>query len=386
MSDDNLLISLRSYSPRPGRDPLEDFITEAFAWTLRTHPSLAEELLSAITERERDVSDIEWETQVNVGDGFADMVGWDGHRAFLFEHKTGSEATADQIHRYREAIGAEEVVTILITGNRWNFTGSDQEGVDEPDVHWAWARVYEVFDRWQQKISEDTDRVEDFLALLDHEGLGPRENISESELCAFMVSRDTLDKLATSLKSIGNRTDEWEFAYEHHQDPHGENQPEPRWSQKPIRYGRIALKLYSEPGPNVIFGFIIDPENIGTTLVGSDSVPDLAVYLRLPHDDLSKGQYKEVVESKAYNELRERMQDTGDNRWTEFARGPRDSSFHDYHPIVLQRSLAPVLRGADTSDEEEQATLSAFKDGVEEFLREDELQRLRKKITRFREG
>jgi hypothetical protein len=45
-----------------------------------------------------------------------------------------------------------------------------------------------------------------------------------------------------------------------------------------------------------------------------------------------------------------------------------------------------VLRGADTSDEEEQATLSAFKDGVEEFLREDELQRLRKKITRFREG
>ncbi|MEM6502043.1 MAG: hypothetical protein AAF685_09415, partial [Cyanobacteria bacterium P01_C01_bin.89] len=36
-----LLSSLRKYRPREGHDPLENFITEAFAWILRKHPDFS---------------------------------------------------------------------------------------------------------------------------------------------------------------------------------------------------------------------------------------------------------------------------------------------------------------------------------------------------------
>jgi len=37
---DNLLSRLFSYSPRPGRQPLEDYCTEALAWCLRSSQDL----------------------------------------------------------------------------------------------------------------------------------------------------------------------------------------------------------------------------------------------------------------------------------------------------------------------------------------------------------
>jgi hypothetical protein len=43
---DNLLSRLFSYSPRPGRQPLEDYCTEALAWCLRSSPDLRTKFLS----------------------------------------------------------------------------------------------------------------------------------------------------------------------------------------------------------------------------------------------------------------------------------------------------------------------------------------------------
>ena len=37
-----LLESLRKYRPREGKDPLENFITEAFAWILNNYSDFAE--------------------------------------------------------------------------------------------------------------------------------------------------------------------------------------------------------------------------------------------------------------------------------------------------------------------------------------------------------
>ncbi len=48
--DDSLLVSLRQYRPREGRDSLEDFVTEIFCWILRNSLESRSAVLAAIKE------------------------------------------------------------------------------------------------------------------------------------------------------------------------------------------------------------------------------------------------------------------------------------------------------------------------------------------------
>jgi len=133
--NDSLLVSLRSYRARPGRDAREDFITTAFAWTLRFVPELGDALLDHIDAKADVTSSSEgskWDTHVSLDHGIVDMVADQGSRVYLFEHKVYSEATAEQVDRYRRSVDASEVVTVLITASRWNYT-SDPSHPD-PDV------------------------------------------------------------------------------------------------------------------------------------------------------------------------------------------------------------------------------------------------------------
>lgn len=49
--DDSLLVRLRSYRPREGRDSLEDFVTEAFCWLLRQSEEFSKYFLKEIIQR-----------------------------------------------------------------------------------------------------------------------------------------------------------------------------------------------------------------------------------------------------------------------------------------------------------------------------------------------
>src|SRR5690554_7328012 len=51
MSDAGLLVRLSSYRPREGRNSLEDFVTEAFAWLLQTNDDFQSAFLQLIAEK-----------------------------------------------------------------------------------------------------------------------------------------------------------------------------------------------------------------------------------------------------------------------------------------------------------------------------------------------
>lgn len=80
--NDSLLVSVSSYRPRPGRESIEDFITEAFAWLLRSREELQQELVEEIDSRMRseknealDFPDTtQWSTQVSLSKSCPDMV------------------------------------------------------------------------------------------------------------------------------------------------------------------------------------------------------------------------------------------------------------------------------------------------------------------------
>jgi len=67
--NDDLLISLRKFKRSDKRDPIENFITEAFAWLLKTYPKYSDYLLKDLFLRLGNgtilPSNANWNTQVN---------------------------------------------------------------------------------------------------------------------------------------------------------------------------------------------------------------------------------------------------------------------------------------------------------------------------------
>jgi hypothetical protein len=390
---DSLLVALRSYRPRPGRDALEDFVTEAFAWTLGAHPTVGRAFLDAVCDRAEDAppvtGDVEWTTQASLdGAGIADMIARQDGRTVLFEHKVWSRATAKQVERYRCALedgGEEDVVSVLITGSRWNYTGPQSDAVRPPDVRLTWADVYRILDRVASEAdTTDRSRVNDFLALLDHEELGPREPLSEPVLRAFVAARNVPDHLYGLVEHARLHAG-WGFAYEAF--PALRDRPEQvaRWGSRTrsagnFKHGRIAFGLYKWR-PGVLVGMLVDPSDIGTRLVEPEVGPDLVVYIGLPAKKLSSHHLREVVTSPAYRALCDGVTEAAGDAWTVSARGPDDATFHRWHPLVIQRPLAHVLRGCATRQAQREAVCEVLKDGVAAFVQQtDALLQLRARI------
>jgi hypothetical protein len=388
--EDSLLVSLRSYQPRPDRDPLEDFVTEAFAWTLRAHPPIGSQFLSEIDRRADlpkgsvDEDGWEWDTQVDLKEGRADMLAMGDHRTYVYEHKVGQTAKAKQVDRYRRSLTADEVVTVLIMDAEWNYEGPQSAEVEEPDLCLTWPEVSKILEDKSEELGT-ADRVDDFRALLDHEGLGPRERLSEPDLRAVSRYQETIDHLTKLIKEVRLQQEEWEPVYDLLPDPWGQNQPEKRWSGTPPKYGRIALRLYEENNPNVNFGLIIDPDNIKFSLVDRNLGPDLAVFLHVPYSALSRGQYNELVKSQAYEDLRKRLAENSGAEWTASAPRSTDPEINKHHPLALQRPLARVVRGTQSVEDQRAEVLDALKEGVELFLKGGEMEKLRDKMLRYRE-
>lgn len=102
----SLLINLRNYSPGDGNDPLENFITEAFAWQLNAHPSLAEFFLASVIAELGGTAIVSasghvWNTQMNLGGKRPDMVLETTSMAFIFEQKAWVQLHDDQLENYR---------------------------------------------------------------------------------------------------------------------------------------------------------------------------------------------------------------------------------------------------------------------------------------------
>ena len=91
-----LFEALSRYSPREGNDPLENFITEGFAWLLNKYPEFGGFFLQYLEEKLRlnvNRYDCEWSTQDNFDGKYPDMVCRfrDENKAIVFEHKVGIE-------------------------------------------------------------------------------------------------------------------------------------------------------------------------------------------------------------------------------------------------------------------------------------------------------
>ncbi len=160
MAGDNLFTALRKYRPTADRDPIEDFVTEAFAWLLRRHTDLATTFLHDLSQRLQSPpwaarSGPSWKTQVVFDGGRLDMVAEFADVAVVFEHKVWSPLGENQLGRYREASeklwpGGSALVLI---------TASARQHEPGADVCLTWADVYRTIERWSTARSQPAELI-----------------------------------------------------------------------------------------------------------------------------------------------------------------------------------------------------------------------------------
>ena len=142
----NLLTSLRKYRPRENQDPLENFVTEAFAWLLKNNKKFSGFFLRKILMRLPTYSglnlqvglDCKWATQMNFGGIFPDMVAElnDG-TLLVFEHKVWAQLHPGQLDGYKQFSSTNYSASYLIL-----ITASESQHIQEPDLALCWKDIH----------------------------------------------------------------------------------------------------------------------------------------------------------------------------------------------------------------------------------------------------
>lgn len=174
--ENDLFVALRKYRPPDDRDPLENFITDAFAWTLNTYPGFGvffmQEIISRLDRCDVEVSENpEWRTQGNFDHKRPDMFCTVSENAFLFENKAWGNLEPHQLDSYRACADGKfpgKYHLILITGST-NL--HDQE----PDLALCWYTICDWIESYLKNpeiVADNHFILRNFLELLKHEGMG----------------------------------------------------------------------------------------------------------------------------------------------------------------------------------------------------------------------
>jgi hypothetical protein len=350
----SLLKALRSYRPRENHDPLENFITEAFAWLLRNHLGFGRFYLNKIRRRLQQSElpvglTIEWTTQLNLGGVFPDLVGLVGKEAYLFEHKAWSPLHENQLDNYRRegsrAYGEQNYRLTLVVGSR-------QQLDQDPDLGLCWHDVHAWIAEWQTHADYQPDHLfADFQALLESEGLGPPAPVSHESILAYRSAKGFESTLSALVQRTShhawNRLFETEVVTCHlpwHRGLPGGQDP----------WGRIGLNLLGDIpqwSPGLFVGFLVDPADHRVEWL-NPACPDFGVIFDVNiglHPDYERLEVFGRLKSALAMQMRQTCADY--EMLDHLAQSPNPNRWHPFH---LRKPMLELLRGTRTGDEQEE--------------------------------
>lgn len=362
----DLLTSLRKYRPRENTDPLENFITESFAWILNNYPDFGCFFLKKIADRLPRAEEVlfgaqnpKWETQKNFDGKYPDMFcAYDGHN-YIFEHKAWSRLHGNQLNNYRkyaEDNFAERYSLILITGAAYLH---DQN----PDLALCWYDIYNWIDTWVKDAQKPVGieflfMLESFNHLLKKEGMGPPATISHEAIVSYFPARGFKNKI----KDLLGRADKmiaWEnlIPEEHYQlkipGKKGKNGEE--WG----RIGRQLLKGGWDPG--IFVGFMLNGSDHKVKPLVSNS-PDCSIIIDI---DYKRSYDKSYVDYESYQKMVKDLEEAfRDSMWDFHNHQEEHENPNLWHPIHIRIPMVELFRGTRSSAEQDECYRKAVSEAL----------------------
>lgn len=343
-----LLESLRRYRPREGKDPLENFFTEAFAWILRHSPDFSKYILEKLgLEKEIDISNCNWDTQYNFNGLYPDMVCISGNSALIFEHKCWSGLHENQIKNYRDYAkeNFENYKIILVTASKFQHE-------QNPDFSLCWNDIYDYILEWEHEMITESFIFADFWQLIASVGMGPLAPISSESLRYYYAS----DKFKVNISNMIKSDLEERYGKD--------------WRELYIKTGRgkaygeadgrVGLNLYVNWRPGLFVGFLLDGADHRTEPIDKFKGPDFCIIVSFEQDlhlEYQKNKYYKLFVSNMSNniirlnkgwELYHHIEDKAKNP-------------NPWHPIHIRKTAINVFAGTQTFEKQANVFYNAAK-------------------------
>ena len=352
ISNAGLLVRLSSYRPREGRNSLEDFVTEAFAWLLQANDDFQSAFLQLIAEKlaengkqlplstgSSSEEQAEWLTQESYKNSRFDMVAKLNDAVLIFEHKVHAAAYSGQIKKYiehgKEYQTEKPTYVLMITANSTQF-------ISHADACLRWEDVYRLIEDFIKLPNVDSlieQNLNDFNQLLRYHGLAPAAPVSHQAIQVYPL----VSNFITSLKDMFVRLQlkDWSFFEGFSVSEKLED-----------RYGRLGLCFVNEStnqwNPAFILAVVLDGSDLR---VSHRLTQELKLHLIL---SIGNEHHKTYPSLNAYSNFKKQLQKISDPEgWQlfdqlEYAGGKANK----YHPLHMEYPLLDLLQGTSTSEEQ----------------------------------
>ena len=352
-----LFEALRRYSPKENRDPLENFITEGFAWILNEYPEFGKFFLQDLKEKLKwsiGYDDCEWRTQENFGGKYPDMVCYfnEEKRAIVFEHKTQRRGLHDkQLVNYRDYADQEFADHRIVL-----ITATQQQHEQDPDLALCWSDIYNLISNWEERGNNEL-LIKDFQQLLKSVGLGPPAPISHTAIQYYHEIMDlpkNIRDLVTRVKVREDQKKEWKEIIKKDYALFS-----PTQRGKDDYWGRIGIELLawedeSGHGPgNIFVGIMVDGKDHKIEPIDPVKGPDFCLIIGSFSYSLldlynTKEEYKKLV-----TVLEKKVAQLNDG-WEFYNHLDDHNDPNKHHPIHIRKPMLDVFCGTESCEDQEQ--------------------------------
>jgi len=362
--DNDLFNSLRKYKKTDKLDPIENFITEAFAWLLKNYPKFSSyflnEIRSEINSQNFIPDNVSWYTQKNFNGVFPDMVCEYDKCALIFEHKAWKKLSDGQLAKYKKFGNENYQQNYLIL-----ITGTEKHHEQNPDLALCWYNIHRIIDHWLDNKNDSNNYFifRSFQNLLVQEGMGPAAPISYNSILSYYSARS----FENDVFSLTTRIFKKEISNFKRLFKNEKKDFELGYNKNKILWGRIGFSLFSYENwlPGFFVGIMVDGSDHFTNPVnGKYSNPDFTINL-----SFHKSVHSVYSINKNYIELVKYLEDKIRklNKGWDFYHHIKDDDAkvkNYYHPIHIRKPMLELLRGTMHSEEQE----NRFMEAVNEIL------------------
>ena len=332
----NIYHSLLTHLPRHDRSSKENFLTEAFAHSLRTNPEVCRAWLSFVTGEPLDAlrgpPDVETQGSFFAPDGkswsIVDMVircglANGGEMTVLSEHKWDSPADCGQLDRYLAIARTKPKGSVIFIAPTVTQIADVQHHTDAVKAI-RWHDAYNFLNLHKT----EADGIREFVEFLALQGFGPQEPLSWPKLAAYMASRSVEKDCLRLVAQLPGR--DWSFLPKRFHGPS---------AYEKMKWGRIGIELNEHWNPCLFLGFLLDGHDHRLELVSPTSID---LMLSLDMSDTSK-----VIEPTVLTPLAESLRAPGVSvlHGSQLKKGP-------WRKLVVREALADTIRGKPTEAEQ----------------------------------